>query len=150
MATPSGFDPSRVVTQADRRWCTRFDRSSGFLEGKWDNSTVTMKPVLEHRFEVEGDTARRIFAEIVADLDISTDATCRVYAAIKRALMKPTEPAIRRDSDGSGEAGETQSDAAVGESADPKGDAQSPSSSSPKSQSQSQEDARRQPSENRS
>jgi len=89
------FDPSRKkVTQADRRWCTRFDRSSGFLEGKYDDSVVTMKPVVEHRLEVEADTAQRIFAEIDRDLDIDTAATTRVYAAIKRALSVATEPAL--------------------------------------------------------
>lgn len=86
-----GFDPSRV-NQSDRRWCTRFDRSAGFLEGKWDASSVVMKPVVEHRLEIERDTAMRIFNEIEQDVEIDTDICVKIYAAIKRAAHAPAQP----------------------------------------------------------
>jgi hypothetical protein len=123
---PSGFDPSRRITQDDRVWCTEFDRSKGFLEGKWDHS-VTMRRVIKHRVSVEAETAKRIFAEIEADLEIGTETMCRIYAAIKRAIVAPAQSAKPRDSDGNPKGGD--SEAAPSRSDDSAGREASPNSS---------------------
>lgn len=83
LAALAGVTPA--ITESDRFWCTRFDRSPGFLEGRWDHG-VTMRSVLAHRSAVEADAAQRIFAEVDSDTTISTEAVLAVYAAIKRAL----------------------------------------------------------------